>query len=301
MKMGIVLCKIPKAGLGNQLFPLLRAQAFANLNQLPILVYNYHQLKFGPWLRGEKSKRKYAGFFNFEKSFLAAQMDQFKASLIDKKRLIIEPEIKKWNKNLKGQCFFFNSVPHYEQHFEGLQENRKMVSDLLWNIVSEKIKRKLDKLSPPCIGVHIRMGDFKKAEAGVKFGTIGHTRSPESYFVDMIQSIRQIYGSAVPVHLFSDGRKSELPQLFPLENIQWVEGNNDLTDLLLLSRAPIIITSAGSTFSSWAGFISDAILIVHPEYEGLKIRSKINNEELYEGRLDEKNEQLVSKIRSIKL
>ena len=54
--MGIVICKIPKAGLGNQLFPIMRAYTFAHLNQLPILVYNYHQVKIGPWLRGEKSK-----------------------------------------------------------------------------------------------------------------------------------------------------------------------------------------------------------------------------------------------------
>ena len=141
--------------------------------------------------------------------------------------------------------------------------------------------------------------DFKYAEEGVKFGTTGHTRSPEEYFINMIQSIRQINGTCLPVSVFTDGRKNELQQLFQLDNIHLIEGNNDLTDMLLLSKADVIISSAGSTFSSWAGFISKAILIVQPEYESLKIRSKINNETLYEGRLDNTNEQLMNKIKLI--
>lgn len=297
--MGVVICKLPKAGLGNQLFPLMRAYTFARLNQLPVLVYNYHQVKPGPWLRGEKSKRNYKGFFNFEKNILAAQSDRYKAIRISKDNQIIEPEIKKLDNNTKDQSYFFTSVPHYEHHFDGLQENRDLVLSLFWNLVSAKIKKKVNELPRPCIGVHIRMGDFKYPEEGVKFGTIGHTRSPQEYFINVIQSIRQINGASLPVSIFTDGRKKELQQLFQLDNIHLIEGNNDLVDMLLLSRADVIITSAGSTFSTWAGFISNALLIVHPAFECFKIRSKINNEKLYEGRLDDHNEQLISKIKWI--
>ena len=57
--MGKVICKLPRAGLGNQLFPLLKAYTFAQLNDLPVIVINYHQIKVGPWLRREKNKRYY--------------------------------------------------------------------------------------------------------------------------------------------------------------------------------------------------------------------------------------------------
>ncbi len=201
----------------------------------------------------------------------------------------------------KDQSYFFTSVPHYEHHFDGLQENRELVLSLFWNLVSAKIKEKVNGLTRPCIGVHIRMGDFKYPEEGEKFGTRGHTRSPEEYFINMIQSIRQINGTSLPVSVFTDGRKKELQQLFQLDNIHLIEGNDDLVDMLLLSRADIIISSAGSTFSTWAGFISNSILIIHPAFECFKIRSKINNERLYEGRLDDHNEQLISKIKLISI
>ncbi len=40
-----VICKLPKAGLGNQLFPLLKGYVFARLNHLPILVVGFNYLK----------------------------------------------------------------------------------------------------------------------------------------------------------------------------------------------------------------------------------------------------------------
>jgi len=36
--MSIVVCELPKAGLGNQLFPLVKAAVFAELNGLPLIV-----------------------------------------------------------------------------------------------------------------------------------------------------------------------------------------------------------------------------------------------------------------------
>jgi hypothetical protein len=40
--MSVVICKLPKAGLGNQLFPLMRAYTFAHLNNLPGMVPGSH-------------------------------------------------------------------------------------------------------------------------------------------------------------------------------------------------------------------------------------------------------------------
>ena len=297
--MGIVICKIPKAGLGNQLFPLIRSHTFGYINNLPVLVYNYHQVKIGPWLRGEKNKRNYKGFFNFEKNPVTAQLDRWKALHNNKTNVVLEPAIRKLTGDEIESNYLFACVPHYEHHFDGLQERRNVVLEIFWNLISPKVRHNLDKLPRPCIGVHIRMGDFKKAIEGVKFGTVGHTRSPVAYFINMINSIRKVHGKSLPVTVFTDGRKSELQQLFALENIFLSAGNNDLTDLLLLSRSEIVITSAGSTFSYWAAFISEGIIIVHPTYTELKIRPESVQDDLYEGAFDEKNELMVKKIQSI--
>lgn len=78
-----VVCKLAKAGLGNQLFPLLEALIFADINNLPVKVIGYHQFKMGPYLRGEKSKHKYTGYFTFQRNFFAEKLDAF---LIKKKK-----------------------------------------------------------------------------------------------------------------------------------------------------------------------------------------------------------------------
>ena len=67
--MSLVVCKVPKAGLGNQLFPVMKAHVFGSLNHQPVVVIGYNQIKPGPYLRREKSKRKYAGSFTYQKNF----------------------------------------------------------------------------------------------------------------------------------------------------------------------------------------------------------------------------------------
>jgi hypothetical protein len=143
------------------------------------------------------------------------------------------------------------------------------------------------------------MGDFKKLQAGQDFKSIGSVRTPEEYFVDIIEKIRSISGKSLPVSVFTDGHRSEFEKLFNLPSVTMVEGNTDIVDLLLLSKSKVIVTSANSTFSYWAGFLSDAPLILHPDHIHEPIRLSENGLNLYEGPLDEKNEQLVNIIKSI--
>lgn len=298
--MSIVICKLPKAGLGNQLFPLMKAYTFAHLNQLPVVVVNYHQVKIGPWLRGEKNKRNYNRFFVFQKSIVAEQLDEWKVRKYRKSEQIIEPEIKRIEDKKKlSKSYLFSVIPHYAKRFDGLKEYRQLVIKLFYDMVAPSIKEKIKQLTVPCIGVHIRMGDFRKLREGEKFGKVGTVRTPEDYFINIINSIRKLHCSDLPVSVFTDGSKSELKKLFTLDNIHLVEGNSDLVDLILLSKSKLIVTSASSTFSYWAGFISDAAIIMHPSFLDFKIRPKSDNEKLFEGAFDENNEQLRSWIQTI--
>lgn len=52
---------------------------------------------------------------------------------------------------------------------------------------------------------------------------------------------------------------------------------------MLMSKSKIIIASAGSTFSLWAGFVSDAALILHPDHIHAPIRPSSLHTSLYEG------------------
>ena len=294
-----MICKLPKAGLGNQLFPLMKAQVFAHLNQLPLIVTNYHQIKIGPWLRNDRSKRNYNGFFVFEKNVLGEKMDRLKLRKFENSLQQTEPPVEKIVNRIAGSSWLFSAIPHYTKYFEGLNENRELVIQLLNDIISPVIKEKLNDLKAPVIGVHIRRGDFREPAEGEELGKRGILRTPEGYFVDMIKSIRSVHGSDLAVNIFSDAAKSELRELFKLPNVHMVEGNNDLVDLLLLSRSKIIVTSAGSTFSYWAAFISDAPVIMHPTYVGIKIRPANIRDKFYEGALNKNNFQLMKAINTI--
>lgn len=296
----VVFCKLPKAGLGNQLFPLMKAKLFAHLNGIPMVVINYHQLKIGPWLRNDRSKRNYNRFFTFQKSIFGEILDKFHFKKIGLENLQIEPQVKRLYLDVKESFYFFNSMPHYTNYFSGLNENRELVIKLLDEIISPDIKIRLKELKTPVIGVHIRRGDFIIPEENEELGKRGTLRTPESYFINMIECIRSISGAELSVTIFSDASKNELKDLFKLPNVSMAEGNKDLEDLLLLSRSNIIVTSAGSTFSYWAGFLSNAPIIMHPTYVGIKIRPENVRNQLYEGAFDPENNCLINKIKSIK-
>lgn len=285
--MSIVVCELPKAGLGNQLFALVKATVFAELNGLPLYVKGYNQFKIGPWLRGEKIKRNYYGYFTFEKGLLGQQLDRL--SLSGKKGLerVAEPNLTTLSINAReGKQFVFAAIPHWSDYFAGLKDHRDLAITLLRRLIRERITRTAEQLEAPCIGVHIRMGDFRKLRAGEDFRKVGAVRTPEDYFVSLIQRVRELSGRELPVSVFTDGYRHEFQRLFDMENVSMVEGNADIVDLLLLSRSKLIITSAGSTFSYWSAFLANSPVIMHPDHLHASVRPIEVNRHWYEGPLD---------------
>src|SRR6476620_11629916 len=54
---------LPKAGLGNRLFPWARCRVFSLKNNVPMLRPTWAQLRIGPLLRGESDLRHYSDLF----------------------------------------------------------------------------------------------------------------------------------------------------------------------------------------------------------------------------------------------
>lgn len=263
-KSSIVWCKMPKAGLGNQLFPLMKALVFANLNNLPLVVTHYHQLKIGPYLRGEKTKRNYQNYFSFQKGIFGERMDRLKVRPGNYHRFVEEPELKQISS--KATLYCFQQIPHWKDYFGGLKKHRELVIELFYKILTPKIKERLNYLPSPEIGIHIRMGDFRKLLENEAFSQAGAVRTPQSFFVDTIQLLRSFSASPNKVSIFTDGRANEMKEILSLTDTTIVEGNADIVDLLQLSRSKVIVASAGSTFSYWAGFLSDSPVLFHPDH-----------------------------------
>ena len=75
-----------------------------------------------------------------------------------------------------------------------------------------------EELSTPYIGVHIRRGDFLQFQSDEHFKNNGNTKTPDFYFIDLINSIRKYTNLIIPVKIFSDGYKAELQKSGAFEN-----------------------------------------------------------------------------------
>ena len=298
--MCIVVCKLPNAGLGNRLFPLMHAHLFAELNDLPIIVTGYHRLKIGPYVRAEKSKRSYKGFFKFEKSIAGEVIDRRTIKKLEKEGEVIkEPPVKKMEVDeLKNKVFVFEEISDFEDYFGRLKDHRAEVTNILYSLIHTTIKDELDQKDVAAIGVHVRMGDFRKLREGEEFRS-GHVRTPLEYFVNCIKTIRQINGENLGVAIFTDGYKEELEEILKLGNTTIIEDNPDLVDLLLLSRSKIILPTHGSTFSAWAAFLSNSPVVVPFPYEK-PLREDHLYKTIYEGKFEPGNELLKMNIKNIK-
>lgn len=297
--MSAVVCKLPTAGLGNQLFPLMHGFMFAKLNQLPLIITGYHTIKWGPWIRQEKRKRNYRGYFTFERNRIGEMADCRKVKRLTKtSELILEPEVTTLPQTeLQNKLFIFSETGDYHDYFRRLKCCRQEVIEMLYSIIQPSIIDELNKREAPVIGVHIRMGDFRKLKEGEEYRS-GHVRPPQSLFVDLIKRIRQVNGRNLPVLLFSDGYPDELNEILELSNTKLIDNNCDLVDLLLLSKSRIIIPTHGSTFSAWACFLSDATILSFFDYP-TSIRPRGLIEEIYEGTYDADNKILREKLISI--
>jgi hypothetical protein len=81
-----------------------------------------------------------------------------------------------------------------------------------------------------------------------------------------------------------DGEASELKAALSLSAVQKAARDEAIFDLLLMSRAQLIITAASSTFGYWAGFLADAAVILHPDHIYAPHRPIWINKHSFEGR-----------------
>jgi len=245
-----VFVKFPKAGLGNMLLTWSRGYIFANLNNLELFTSSWTRIHAGAWLRRERKKRLYKGYFK-EKSVLKSALFFFSCMV---KKKIHEPPVEKIA-NINGDTvYIFDKIFTDYDFFKEVRPYRKMVRDGLYNQLQPSLQIRLESYEKPEIGIHIRRGDF----------TRGSTLTPLSFFIEVVNGIRQQIGIAMPVTLFTDAKPGELKELLDLPFVSLAEQKEDILDIFLLARSRIVVLSIGSSFSYWAAFLSEGIIIKHP-------------------------------------
>ncbi len=282
-----VIAKMPNAGLGNILFVWARALIFSKQHQLPLTVLGLNGIHLGPFLRKEKVKRFYFGQFKFPNisSYIAIPVAKLFVKTI-KEPTVIENDSK---------IYVFDQIPDWAHFFKDLKPHRQLVINEFYNLLSKKNQYRLAQLkNEEYIAIHIRMGDFKPLGEHIDFKTVGATRTPFKYFIDIIEKLKHNGFANTPIKIFSDGHEHELTDILTIPNVSYTPPEQDVIDLVKISRAKLIVTSASSTFSEWAGFLSDVPIIRHPDHIHSKIRDEaiffegsINDFLLYEKKITE--------------
>lgn len=258
----MIFCKLPRAGLGNQLFVIAKSLIYEELNNTQIVFLNSPYIKIGPYLRNERSKRNYNGFFVFQHGYL---IDFIKNKFYQKrvsKILISEPELIK-EEQIKD--VIFNEIPNHLTYFDELIPFRELLKKKMFKIISEKIQKEIINLKIIDVAVHVRLGDFQKLNSEADFGSISSARTPFSFFLEEMNKIAD-NNKNIKFTVFSDGYKKELEEILKFPNTELYKSKNDILDLYQMAKSNILITSVGSTFSYWAGFLGDCVVIQHPNH-----------------------------------
>lgn len=244
--MQYVYIKFPKTGLGNMLLPWARGIVFAKSNHLPCINAAWWSFKWGTLLRRESRNRLYWGYFKetplWKRLWILLR--------IQTSKVIYEPNVQSICS--EGSCVYvFNKIMVETDLFAQLEDQQTYLYEQLLQTLQPTLRHKLNLLKPPVIGMHIRRGDFKR----------GSTITPNAYFINGINLCRQIAGKQLPVTVFSDAAASEIQDILDLPFVTLSPPKEDVLDILLLSKSDILFLSATSTFSYWAGFFSNSIVI----------------------------------------
>jgi hypothetical protein len=271
--------RLPNAGLGNKLFVWAKAHMFSRLNSIPLRVTGWIQLQSGSVLHG-LDFRLYWNYFK-RVDEVDRRTKRYAASHY---RVISEPAVQR--EDIKaGVIYEYSKVPHWSNFFGDIREYRNEVRDALMKILTDARVQEVGRHKPPVIAANIRMGDFKKLRSNENFAKVGHVRTPLTYFREVIENIRKLHGTPLPVEIITDGKARELGELLELPNASMAPSRSKIVDILMMSRSKILLCSAGSTFSYWAGFLGDCALIMHPDHIHQPIRPEAVNRSCYEGPL----------------
>ena len=274
-----VYAKLPRGGLGNKMLVWARALVFSQRNSLPLFVSRWAEVKLGPFLRGEKSKRQYWGYFSGENNPGIIQKILFYCLY----KKVHEPSTKKvLSPGSVKKLYFYDTVPDWIDYFDGLRGHEDLIRDSFFSMLTAKYREILANEKTPVVAVHVRRSDFRELKPGEVHRDSCNVRTPIQYYLRTIELLRSESGQALPVTIFTDGHKEDVLELLALPNVTLADPNPDIVDLLLISRAKCIVVSANSTFSYWAAFLSEALVITNPAHE-INIRSKDLRENFFEG------------------
>ena len=290
------------AGLGNLLFTWSRVIAASEKHNAKLIWPTWPSVKVGPWLRHEKDKRCYIGLFK-NKTGMCGGFRKYAKLCFGKKIHIKNLDAIDWDK-LGGNDIVvyddFKLAPGvFQMDFNGTREYRDKITETIYANLGKKGKKALDFDASRAIGIHVRLGDFDRTTAALDTGK-NNMRIQISWYVAMVNKLREAAGWNVPVYVFSDGTDDELAELTALPEVRRMTFGNSIGDIVGLSRFPVMISS-GSSFSLWARFLGNSSSISYPN----QIKDRVHTGEGFEielganDNLSDEHQSYIQKIYSV--
>ena len=281
----------PNGGLGNKIFVWSYGLVFSKINACSHYTTNWVEFQIGPILRGQSKLRFYMGYFKSEPIINRAKLYFNKSK---KGALILRSEdstLKIGQSQREEKVYTFYKVAEdWHTAYDVIKPYRAFIKKEFEKIIAPRVFGRFASHDLPVLSLHIRKGDFKKLEESETLNSsLIATQTPNSYFKKVITDIRNFIGVTIPVTIFTDGKEDEIQELLSMDKVKMAKDDLDIVHLLLLSKSKIIVFSEGSTFSGWAGFLSDAILIRNKQHYQIPVRGE-DSQSFYEGCLPENNE-----------
>ncbi len=253
------------AGLGNLLFTWSRVIAASEKHNSKLIWPTWPSIKIGPWLRHEKDKRTYVGLFA-NNSHMCGGIKKYLKLCFGKKIHTKNLDEVKWDSIGENEVIIyedFNLAPGaFQMNFNGTREYRDKIADIIYSNLGKKGKKAMAFDASNAICVHVRLGDFAKTTSAIDTGK-NNMRIQINWYVSVVNKLREAAGWSVPVFVFSDGTDEELKALLSLPDTKRMTFGNSISDIVGLSRSPIMISS-GSSFSLWARFLGNCSSISYP-------------------------------------
>ena len=241
------------AGLGNKLFPWARAKIYSDKNGCPMLRTRWFSPHGGAITRGgidyANALRKIWLVGNFKSftgdvSWLQFFL-QYRGLPISHAQSLADVP------NGDGHLVFMWDSHH---DFVDLRGWQGFLRERIYAMTRPSQAAFADRYNGyDFIGLNIRCGkDFVTKESGKR----GYVQTELEWFCGALKDIRRKYGE-LPAVVVSDGGPRQLKMLLRERDVHLLHAKTAIADLLVLSKAKVLLGSGNSTFSAWASFLGE--------------------------------------------
>ena len=219
---------------------------------------DWFQVKFGPLFRGEGDLRHYGGQFRPAPSEISGIQ---KHLLLAACHAVGEPADSNSFGPPANSMVVFEGMQRYFEHLNG---HNAFLAGELQLAVRPQLMHRVQRTAVPPIGIHVRLGDFAIPQSDDDLIMRGGVRSPMSWYLGALRYIRSLVGNQTPAFVVSDGKEDELAPVLAEPEVSLIRTGFAVSDLLILSKARLIIATGGSSYSAWASFLGEAPVISVP-------------------------------------